>query len=202
MFFLNQVKASYRIIAKITEEEFYTRNKIDPEDLSYAGSGDFGEAFYVKGDRILKKTTSASEFKIAKEIQRGHYPAFVKIYDVEEITEGASSYYILQDELELDSDLEDTFVRLNSMLETQGLSAQYMDHFDEDEYIEAEGDEVVDGKIDPELLKFMNELEDVVRDYRRLGIEASDIRSENLGRDKQGKLIAFDVDERGQGHWS
>jgi hypothetical protein len=202
MQFLNQIKASYRIVAKVTEEEFYTRNKIDPEKMSYAGSGDFGEAYHVGGDRVLKKTTSSSEFKIAKEIKQGNYPAFVKIYDVEEMAGSSHSYYILQEELEIDSSLEDQFVRLNSMLETQEIYVQYMDHFDEDEYIESGGDEVDNGKIDPELLKFMVELEDIVRDYRRLGIEAADIRAENLGRNKQGKLIAFDIDEKGQGHWS
>jgi hypothetical protein len=204
MSFLQKVQASYKIVAnKISEQEFYEKNKIDPEDMSYAGSGDFGEAYHVN-DRILKKTTSASEFKIAKEIMRGNYPAFVEIYAVEEV-DGKSthhSYYILQEEVEIDSDIEDSLVRLTSMLETQELPIQYMSHFDEDDYIESEGDEVMDGKIDPELVEFMNELDDIVSDYRRLGIEASDINAGNLGRNKKGKLVAFDIDEKGQGHWS
>lgn len=200
--FLEKVQKRYIVATRqITEQEFYERNKLDPERFSYAGSGDFGEAYYVGDHKVLKKTSSRSEFRIAKEIMQGGYPAFVKIYDVEEIT-NPHNYFILQEEVDVDSDIEDTFIRFNSMLETQQVPLSYMSHFDEDEYIESGGDEVVKGKIDQEILDFMAEIEDIVRDYKKLGIEAVDIHPANLGRNKQGKLIAFDVDEKGHGgHW-
>jgi len=196
--FKTKVLTRYSITA-LTEDEFYSENGIDPDNLSYAGEGDFGEAFHTGDDRILKKTSSYSEYRIALETQKKKMDGFAEIYATEKIN---GTYYILQEELEHDSSIEDTMGRLNSMLETQGLSVQYMSHFDDDEYLEQEGDEVIDGRIDPELAHFMTELEDIVRGYRMLGIEASDIRAENMGRDKQGKLKAFDIDDKDpRSHW-
>ena len=184
-------KEQYKVCtrASTTEDDFYTRNQIDPDDLCFAGSGDFGEAYHAGKKRILKKTTSKSEYEFAKKIMSGHYPSFVKIYDVDEVKDGTThhSYYILQDELNIDQDDESMFHQLLEMLGTQGVPIAYISHFDESEYEE---------KIDDNMLEFINAISEIVRSYNRLGIEAPDIRSENLGRDKQGRLLAFDVDEK------
>jgi hypothetical protein len=190
-----------QIVANVTEEDFYARNKIDPDDITFAGSGDFGEAYHVGDNRILKKTTSLNEFEIAKKIMQGNYPAFVKIFDVDRISGGSTHhpYYILQDELDVDSsEIEDMFYRLTQMLDTQGLSIPYLGYFDESEYIEAGGSEVVDGAISQDLLDYMDEIGEIVKCYKKLGITTPDIRSENLGHDRQGKLVAFDIDEKGK----
>ena len=177
------------VLSSTTEDVFYTRNKIDPDDLCFAGSGDFGEAYHAGKKRILKKTTSKSEYEFAKKIMNGHYPSFVKIYDVDEVKDGTThhSYFILQDELNIDQDDESMFHQLSEMLDTQGVPIAYISHFDESEYEE---------KIDDNMLEFINDISEIVRSYNRLGIESPDIRSENLGRDKQGRLLAFDVDEK------
>ncbi len=192
------VTALNKVVASISEEEFFEGNNIDPEEMSYLGKGDFGEAYDVGGDRVLKKTSSRSEYRIAQQNLKEKIDGFAEVYAIAEIK---GTYYIILELLDVE-DIEDVFVRFNSMLGEQEVPIQYMSHFDEEDYIEAGGDEVVNGKIDPELLKFMAELEDVVRGYSRLGIEASDIRSENLGRDKKGKLKAFDIDDRSpKSHW-
>lgn len=199
--FKQNVIAKYSLTAQKTDlDHFYAKNHIDPENMHYLGSGSFGEAYDIGNKKVLKKTTSRSEYKIAKEIQQEKPKAFAKIFDTAEINK---EYYIVVEKLHIDSKIEDLFVRVVSMLETQQLPITYLGHFDEEEYIEKEGDEVSeDSKISQDVLDFMNELEDVIQAYRQLGIEAADIRSENLGRDHTGKLKAFDIDDRdNRSHW-
>ena len=168
-----------------TLEDFYVENNIDPEELSYLGKGDFGTAYSTGDGRVLKRTTSKSEFKLAKEMEQSDAPvlnSFVKIYKTE-IVKG--EMYILQEELIEDSHIEDLYYELESYLNDQGLPIQYLDHLDTD-----------DLDISDELQKFMDDIDDINRAYRYLGIEASDIRPENLGYSEDGKLKAFDIDDR------
>ena len=168
-----------------TLEDFYVENNIDPEELSYLGKGDFGTAYSTGDGRVLKRTTSKSEFKLATEMEQSDSPvlnSFVKIYKTE-IVKG--EMYILQEELIEDSHIEDLYYELESYLNDQGLPIQYLDHLDTD-----------DLDISDELQKFMDDIDDINRAYRYLGIEASDIRPENLGYSEDGKLKAFDIDDK------
>lgn len=168
-----------------TLEDFYVENNIDPEELSYLGKGDFGTAYSTGDGRVLKRTTSKSEFKLATEMEESDSPvlnSFVKIYKTE-IVKG--DMYILQEELIEDSHIEDLYYELESYLNDQGLPIQYLDHLDTD-----------DLDISDELQKFMDDIDDINRAYRYLGIEASDIRPENLGYSQDGKLKAFDIDDK------
>ena len=168
-----------------TLEDFYVENNIDPEELSYLGKGDFGTAYSTGDGRVLKRTTSKSEFKLATEMEQSDSPvlnSFVKIYKTE-IVKG--EMYILQEELIEDSHIEDLYYELESYLNDQGLPIQYLDHLDTD-----------DLDISDELQKFIDDIDDINRAYRYLGIEASDIRPENLGYSQDGKLKAFDIDDK------
>lgn len=168
-----------------TLEDFYVENNIDPEELSYLGKGDFGVAYSTGDGRVLKRTTSKSEFSAAKEIEQSDSPvlnSFVKIYKTEIIK---GDMYILQEELIEDSHIEDLYYELQSYLEEQGLPIQYLHYLDTD-----------DIDISDELQKFMDDIDDINRAYRYLGIEASDIRPENLGYSQDGKLKAFDIDNK------
>ena len=168
-----------------TLEDFYVENNIDPEELSYLGKGDFGTAYSTGDGRVLKRTTSKSEFKLATEMEQSDTPvlnSFVKIYKTEIIK---GEMYILQEELIEDSHIEDLYSELQSYLDDQGLPIQYLDHLDTD-----------DLDISDELQKFMDDIDDINRAYRYLGIEASDIRPENLGYSQDGKLKAFDIDDK------
>ena len=168
-----------------TLEDFYVENNIDPEELSYLGKGDFGTAYSTGDGRVLKRTTSKSEFKLATEMEQSDAPvlnSFVKIYKTE-ILKG--EMYILQEELIEDSHIEDLYYELESYLNDQGLPIQYLDHLDTD-----------DLDISDELQKCMDDIDDINRAYRYLGIEASDIRPENLGYSQDGKLKAFDIDDK------
>lgn len=168
-----------------TLEDFYVENNIDPEELSYLGKGDFGTAYSTGDGRVLKRTTRKSEFKLATEMEQSDVPvlnSFVKIYKTEIIK---GEMYILQEELIEDSHIDDLYYELQSYLDEQGLPIQYLDHLDTD-----------DIDISDELQKFMDDIDDINRAYRYLGIEASDIRPENLGYSQDGKLKAFDIDDK------
>lgn len=160
---------------------------IDYSDLNYLGSGDFGEAYSDDEGKVFKFTSSKSEASLAKEILKSNskYDAFADIYDVVDLDNRVT--LIVQEELEEDSSIEDMYYQVENILANQGLPIQYIHNLDYDE---------LDEEIDSELEKFINDLEDIVRSYRMLGIEASDIRPENMGYDKLGKLKAFDIDDK------
>ena len=168
-----------------TLEDFYSENNIDPEELSYLGKGDFGVAYSTNDGRVVKRTTSKNEFRLAREIEQSDSPvldSFVKIYKTEIIK---GEMYILQEELIEDSHIEDLYYELESHLSDQGLPIQYLDQLDTD-----------DLDISDELQKFMDDIDDINRAYRYLGVEASDLRPDNLGYSEDGKLKAFDIDDK------
>jgi len=166
-------------------EDFYLENNINPDDLSYLGSGDFGEAYSIGDGRVLKKTSSKNEFNLAKQMEGKDIPvleSFAKIYKTDIIN---GQMLVILEELEEDSHIEDLYYELQNYLDEEGLPIQYIDHLDTDEL-----------DISEELQNFMNDLDDIIRAYRYLGVEASDIRPENMGYSKEGKLKAFDIDDR------
>lgn len=168
-----------------TIDDFYLENNINPDDLSYLGRGDFGEAYSIGDGRVLKKTSSKNEFNLAKEMEGKNIPAlnsFAKIYKTDIVN---GQMLIILEELTEDSDIEDLFYELESLLDEQGLHVQYID------YLDTEGIE-----ISKKLQSFINDLKDIVNAYRYLGVEASDIRPENMGYSEDGKLKAFDIDDK------
>ena len=169
----------------LSKEEFFKQNNIDPEELSYMGSGDFGEAHSIGDGRVLKITRSKSEFDFAKELVGKDVPAldgFVNFYAASIVD---NQYYIIMEELEEDSDIEDLYYQVEELLSNEGLPIQYLHMLDTDEL-----------DLDEDILKFINDIEDVNHSYRILGVEASDIKPDNLGVDKNGKVKAFDIDDR------
>lgn len=169
-----------------TIDDFYNENNINPDDLSYLGRGDFGKAYSIGDGRVLKRTSSESEFNLAKKMENENTPvlnkAFAKIYKTDIIN---GEMLIILEELQEDSHIEDLYYELNNYLEEQGLPIQYLDNLDTDEI-----------EISDELQSFMDDIDDINRAYRYLGIEASDIKTENLGYSKEGKLKAFDIDDK------
>jgi hypothetical protein len=184
-----------RIIEKLTKElleeniksidDFYLENNINPDNLSYLGSGDFGEAYSIGDGRVLKKTSSKNEFNLAKQMENVNIPvldSFAKIYKTDII---GGQMFIILEELEEDSHIDDLYYELSGYLEEQGIPIQYVGHLDTDEI-----------EMSEELKNFMNDLDDIIRAYRYLGVEASDIRPENMGYSKDGKVKAFDIDNK------
>lgn len=168
-----------------TIEDFYLENNINSDDLSYLGRGDFGEAYSIGDGRVLKKTSSKSEFNFAKEMEGKNIPAldsFAKIYKTD-VVDG--QMLIILEELRESSRIEDLYYELTDLLNDQNLPIQYVDHLDTDEI-----------EMSDKLKSFVSDLDDIIRGYRYLGIEASDIKPENMGYSKEGKLKAFDIDDK------
>lgn len=185
-----KVIISESILNKLTENsktisDFYAENNIDPDELSYLGQGDFGIAYSIGDGRVLKKTSSKNEFNLAKEMEGKEIPALnaiAKIYKTD-IIDG--QMLIILEELEEDSHIEDLFYELQNYLDEQGLPIQYLDNLDTDEL-----------DISEELQRFMSDVDDIIRAYRYLGVEASDIKPDNMGYSKDGKVKAFDIDDK------
>lgn len=175
------------LIINDNPQEIYTLSiGENPEDLSYMGKGDFGEAYETKNGTVIKITSSPNEAEIAKSLigKKGNY---AEIYDVKKV---GNKFIIHQEMLETDSDIEDKLQRVQNILEEQDLPIQYLGSIDYDE-LSSESKQEYD-----DLSKFISDLEDVNRIYRNLGIEASDIQDGNLGYDKNGKLKAFDLQDK------
>jgi hypothetical protein len=168
-----------------TIEDFYAENNINPDNLYYLGRGEFGEAYAIGDGRVLKQTTSQNEFNFAKQMEGKNIPvlnAFAKIYKTE-VVQGKK--LIILEQLEEDSHIEDMFYELQSLLDSQELPIQYLEYLDTDEL-----------DISDEMQTFIGQIDDIIRAYRYLGIEASDIQPDNMGYSKDGILKAFDIDDK------
>lgn len=175
-----------------TLEQFYLENNIDEQNIYYLGKGDFGTAYSIGNGRVLKYTSSPSEFKIAQELENTSSnlfrSAFALIFKTEIIQ---NQYLIILEQLDADnSDIENLWYQLSELLEISELPVQYIDNIDLDEL------EDMGYTISEKLIRFINDIEEISRAYKHLGIEASDIRPENLGFDKSGVIKAFDIDNK------
>ena len=157
----------------------------DPEDLSWVGSGDFGNAYLTPDGKIIKETSSESEVRLAKDLE-GKTGRFPKVHKVETIS---GSGYILQDFADDvgSQEIEDMFYMASEMIEQQGLDLTYVSALDSDEF--------PDDYKNPEFINFLDELNEIVRLYASIGVSAPDISPDNLGY-IDGKLVAIDIDDR------
>jgi hypothetical protein len=167
------------------KEEFYRDNNINPDNLSFLGRGDFGTAYTIGDERVLKITSSKNEFNLAKQLEGNNAPVLDSIAKVYKTAVIDGSMYIILEEVDTDSSIEDLYDELQNYLNEQGLSIQYLNHLD------TEGLDISD-----ELQNFIDDIEDINRAYRYLGVEASDVKPDNLGYRSDGKLVAFDIDNR------
>lgn len=164
---------------------FYTENNINPDNLSYLGSGDFGEAYSIGDGRVLKSTSSKNEFNLAKRLENNNAPildALAKVYKTDIVN---GEMFIILEELNEDSNIENLFYELENYLNEQGLPIQYLEMLDTD-----------DIELNDNLINFIDDINDINSAYRYLGVEASDIKPENLGYSNDGKLKAFDIDDK------
>jgi hypothetical protein len=176
-------------IANISSKnEFLKKYDLDVKDLDFLGSGEFGSAYSTGDGKVLKDTTSIYEYKLSKEIMKYDFKHIVKIYDSIEISE--REYLILMEELDITQDIDNMFYDVLEICDEQGYAFFDLSLFDEDEYIEAHGE-------NEELFKFINQLIEVIWETKSLLDDPTkyiDISSDNLGYDNKGTLKAFDID--------
>ena len=170
-----------------SKNEFYLVNDINPDNLSYMGSGDFGEAYSIGDGRVLKKTSSLKEFEIATELVGKIIPGLANIYSVGivKLYNYPANYYIILEELEEDSSIEDMWYELSNILDEQGFDISTLHYIDSEEL-----------GLENDMILFINSIEDIYRACANNGIVNPDIRPENLGRDERGDIKLFDIDDK------
>lgn len=172
-------------------ENFLRDEQIEFSSINWLGSGEYGNAYSLGNGKVLKITNSESEFEIAGQILNKKIPGLVEIYDRGWYQdEKPKLYYILMQELDTDSSIEDMFSRVEMILTTQGLDISQTGNFDEDEYDGSEGE------LNAETIKFMDDLDTIYRSCRNLGIAVPDVNYGNLGYDNSGNLTLFDIQDR------
>jgi hypothetical protein len=172
-------------------ENFLRDNEIEFMSVDWLGSGEYGNAYSLGNGKVFKTTNSESEFEIAGQLWNKNIPGLVQVFDRGWYQEERPKlYYIVMEELDTDSSIEDMFSRVEMILTTQGLDISQTGSFDEDEYDGSEGE------LDAETIKFMDDLTTIYRSCRNLGIRVPDVNYGNLGYDSTGHLKLFDVQDR------
>lgn len=166
-------------------------NNIPFNKVSYIGSGEFGNAYWLGNGKVLKITTSESEYEIASQILNKKLPGLVTFYFAATIGNNFR-YALVMDEVDTDSSIEDDFSRVEMILSTQGLGISYegLTYFNEDDYDQSEGE------LDTKIEKFMWELRNIFKSCHEIGIRIPDINYGNLGYNNAGVLTAFDLHDR------
>lgn len=170
---------------------FFKKYHIDPDESHYLGRGDFGMAYEIDGNRVLKITSSKQEYELAKYLigKQNTFDTFVEYFVAEEID---GRYWIIMEKLEEDPQIENLYYSLDHLLQEAGYSMGEIEYFDEEEY------EQENGEIDEDLKDFFHTIKAIKYDYNRLGIKSPDIKPDNLGVDKHGDIKAFDISGRGR----
>ena len=172
----------------------YYSNKTSNQDVDgYVGSGEFGSAYYMPGDRILKITTSKDEAGIANSIKGKSLSNIVDVYDVKTVKDKNENVYyaILMEELDTDSSIEDLFHQMMNIVDEMGYDINHT-HMIDFEDLEEQG-----GYYDEDLKEFVSQFDDVVLQNTKMGIYNRDYQPDNLGYKKNGNLASFDMMDDG-----
>lgn len=182
-----------RLIKEVFDQNkinvFYEENNINPDKLKYIGAGDFGKAYSTGDGRVLKITSSPGEYSVACDLLFKHYEGIVEYYAAEQMDR--RTYYILMEEAEHDSLIEDSYYTLMEIADELGDTMLYPEDLDIERYEQETGN-----KINDHVKTFAKELAVILNSERMAGIQVGDVRADNLGRNKNGKLVAFDMDDK------
>jgi hypothetical protein len=158
------------------EAERYAE-KNDLGEISWAGSGDFGNAYYTEAGTILKVTRDKSELRYATMVVGKSLQNVAKIFDV-------SNNIIHMEELDMDH-IEDIYYEALSFA-------------DYDDILEIDAD---DTDIPPNVQKFIQDVQIGNMELEQLGIRNADIQPGNIGKKKDGNYAIFDMSSGAFGKW-
>ena len=171
---------------------FLTKEGIEFNSVDWIGSGEYGNAYSLGNGKVFKITTSENEFHVGSGLVGKNYPGLVQYYGYGWYSDKPKKYYLIMEELDVDSSIDDDLSRIEMILTTQGLGLSYegLTYFDEDEYDGSEGE------LDPDIQKFMEQLRQIYISCQRIGVAVPDVNYGNLGYDKSGNLTLFDIQDR------
>lgn len=183
----------------------YIKEKIIPivqdkfkYDIKFIGSGSKGWAFEISPDKIFKITPDAMEYENAlKLIQQPDNKYFVQYYSAKPLKDKVlrGYYSLVMEKLAPITDRESDII--DNIMQTLGTSERMLDTNRVLGYLS-------EMRRDPELLEYlqtnMDELKKLVKHLqgiylsaKRIGIPIYDLRSTNIGKDKDGNLVHFDL---------
>lgn len=174
--------------------------------LKFIGMGDYGMAYDVNGNKVLKITTDENEYKIANYLRGKNTKYLIEIYDVRKISDDKTNsalYSIVMDKVEKLNITEKEFITaLNSYFfyESKLDIYQFMNLYDTDEKLyKFMSDNWVFNRFLTNFGGMINILHDIFHiklEAKKYGIECRDLRSDNVGwkNDKMGRhLVFFDI---------
>lgn len=167
--------------------DYLKTNDIDFDYIEWIGSGEYGEAFTLGNNTVLKITTSISEYEIAGMLLNKEMPGLVKFYWYDSHDK---KYFLVMDELETTSNTEDNFFLVEDIIRMQGIDGIInINNFDIEEYKK-------NYELDEDLEKFIIDLKTIKNSFDKLGLVSPDFTPENLGYDNNGNLKAFDIHDK------
>tara|TARA_B100002019_G_C21225264_1_gene577038 strand:+ start:897 stop:1493 length:597 start_codon:yes stop_codon:yes gene_type:complete len=168
---------SEKILNKIEKNLTYN-------DLTFLGSGDNGEAYKTESGKVIKITSDKNEFLYATRLINNTSESNIDVYNT---IEGNDRLYIIMEEINTDSNIEDLFNELYNI---------YTYFNDIDTILDIDLDEVEDQDIfiSNESKKMLEDLIESSLFYEKIGIPsyALDIQPDNIGIKNNGKYILFD----------
>jgi hypothetical protein len=164
------------VLKESRDEEAYAE-QLGVGELSWAGSGDMGDAYYTEKDTIIKVTRDHTELEFAKLLIGKKLDNVVHIYDVKD--------NMIHMEL-LDDDVED----IHSTAGSYGWSDNEAEYFDTDD---------IEGDAPPEVIKFIRDVANGMYELSRNGIQNMDLKYNNIGMRGNDYVIYDMSNKKGEG---
>ena len=180
------------------------KNYIDIPQMTYIGSGEYGDAYDIGNDRVLKFTTDKSEMNESLSIKGKYFKHIADIYDVFKITsksnENKELYVIVLEKLDTKiNEFEKHFDRLEYIFENV-FSVNFYKFFEN--YMFSHGlmfkskkpliDKYMSKNLNDE--KFFYGLISIANELKNNNIDTDDfLNPSNLGYKKTGLLGFFDL---------
>lgn len=179
------------------------KEKLNIDNISYLGSGFFGDAYDIGNDRVLKITRDKTEAIESLKIKSKNLKHIANVYDVYQVkskSENKTYYIIILEKLNRnDQELENKFGRMLFVFTSLEISfEEIIDEFAtygySDKYKENEDKLNKYFQKNPGDEKFFMGMVNIAKEIYELGVESKDYLSyKNLGYKKDGSLAFFDL---------
>lgn len=166
-------------------DSFTTKN--DLKELTYLGSGDFGTAYLTDKNTVVKITKDKTEYDIAIKLKGHNLQNVVSIYDADKI--GTDMFIHM--ELLITDGIEDLYSKMQHIIEDElNLSLGEVLYHDADYEGAAEELNINIPEYVSTLLQNINY---GLYELSKFGLTTVDIRSENIGKKRNGNFALFDL---------
>lgn len=188
-------------------------NKLNVDNLKYLKSGEYGDAYNIGNDKILKLTTDRSEALESQKIKgkfNKHLADIYNVYEVNYTIAGVNKkiYAILLEYLDVDKDKFTNYIKnINEYFreKTDTIILDIIDdyHFNRNVYNNEYKEHVEEFlELNNEESRFLEDFLNIIDELKKNNMNTADyVNMGNLGYKKNGKLGYFDFgygDENGE----